>query len=88
MAKIRPWLVPRGIGFSASSPYAYNQNGLPERSIRRLLEQLRAVIIAIGLPITLWCYVIGPVLELINRTTNTTKELTPYQLFLDELVPA
>ena len=25
--------------------------------------------------------------ELVNRTTNTTKELTPYQLFLDELVP-
>src|SRR4051812_42770315 len=26
--------------------------------------------------------------EIVNRTANSTKELTPYQLFLDELVPS
>ena len=26
--------------------------------------------------------------EIINRTANSTKELTPYQLFLNELVPS
>ena len=61
-----------------SSPYAYNQNGLAERSIRVILERLRAVMVAFGLPLSLWGYVIGSVVEIINRTANFTKELTPY----------
>ena len=52
-----------------------------------ILERLRAVFLASGLPATLWGYVIGSVVEIINRTANSTKELTPYQLFQDELLP-
>lgn len=86
--RLLPYLTEKGIGFSESSPYAHNQNGLAERSIRVIIERLRATIIASGLPPSLWGYVIGPVVELINRTANSTTDLTPYQLFLDELVPS
>jgi hypothetical protein len=85
--QLLPYFFEKGIGFTESSPYAHNQNGLAERSIRVILERLRAVIIASGLPPSLWGYVIGSIVEIINRTANSTKELTPYQLFLDELVP-
>jgi len=43
--------------------------------------------VALGLLFSLWGYVIGLIIKLVNRIANTTKELTPYQLFLDELVP-
>jgi len=43
--------------------------------------------VALGLLFSLWGYVIGPVVELVNRIANTIKELTLYQLFLNELVP-
>ena len=52
-----------------------------------VLERLRVVIVALGLPSSLWGYVIGLVVELVNRIANIIKELTLYQLFLDELVP-
>jgi len=52
-----------------------------------VLKRLRAVFLALGLPSTLWGYVISSVVKIINRTANSTKEHTPYQLFLDKLVP-
>jgi hypothetical protein len=85
--RLLPYLTEKGIGFSESSPYAHNQNGLAERSIRVILERLRATTIASGLPPSLWSYIIGSIVEIVNRTANSTKELTPYQLFHDELVP-
>jgi hypothetical protein len=72
------YLTEKGIGFSESSSYAYNQNGLAERSIRVILERLRAVIIVSGLPSSLWGYIIGSVVEIINCTANSTKELTAF----------
>jgi len=34
--------------------------------------------VALGLPSSLWGYVIGPVVELVNRIVNIIKELTLY----------
>jgi len=53
-----------------------------------ILECLRAVIVTSRLPYSLWGFVIGSIVEIINRTANTTKELTAFQLFYDELVPS
>jgi hypothetical protein len=86
--RLLPYLTEKGIGFSESSPYAHNQNGLAERSIRVILERLRATTIASRLLPSLWSYIIGSIVEIVNRTANSTKELTPYQLFHDELVPS
>ena len=78
ISRLRPYLRKKGIVFSESSPYTYNQNSLAERTIRVVLERLRAVMVASGLLSSLWGYVIGPVVKLVNRIANTTKELTLY----------
>src|SRR6266566_4112385 len=41
-----------------------------------------------GLFYFLWCFVIQAVLEFINCIAVTNRDLTPYQLFYDELEPA
>jgi hypothetical protein len=46
---LQAWLQYKGIDFSTSSPYIHEQNGLIERSIRVILDCLRATILAIGL---------------------------------------
>ena len=51
--RLLPYLTEKGIGFSESSPYVYNQNRLAERSIRVILKRLRAVIVASRLPSSL-----------------------------------
>ena len=51
--RLLPYLTEKGISFSESSPYAYNQNGLAERFIKVILKRLRAVIIALSLPASL-----------------------------------
>ena len=43
-----------------------------------VLERLRVVMVALGLLSSLWGYVIGPVVELVNRIVNTIKEFTLY----------
>ena len=85
---LKPYLINKGITFSESSAYAHNQNGLAERHIRVILERLRASMIASGLPLTLWSYTIGSIVDIINQTATTNRDLTPYQLFHDELSPA
>ena len=81
------YLTEKGINFSEFSPYIYNQNRLIKRFIKVILKRLRAVIVAFGLPLSLQGYVIGFIVKITNRTVNFTKELTPYQLFLNKLVP-
>jgi len=43
-----------------------------------VLKRLRVVMVALGLLSSLWGYVIGPVVKLVNRIANITKELTLY----------
>ncbi len=52
------------------------------------MDRLKATLQWTGLPHFLWCFVIQTVLELINYTAITNRNLTPYQLFHDELEPA
>ena len=44
------WLSVKGIDFVTSSPYVHEQNGLVERSVRVIIERLRATIIGADLP--------------------------------------
>ena len=50
---LQSWLSVRGIEFSTSSPYIHEQNGLIERSIRVILDRLRATMIGANLPLYL-----------------------------------
>ena len=85
---IGDWLGAKGIGFSTFSPYIYEQNGLVEYFIRVILDRLRTTLQASSLPLYLWCYIIAPIVDLVNYTAVTNKDLTPYQLLWDELEPA
>ncbi len=53
-----------------------------------LIDRLKVTLQWAGLLHFLWCFVIQAVLELINCTAITNQDLTPYQLFYDELEPA
>jgi hypothetical protein len=44
--------------------------------------------LATGLPLYLWCFTIPTVLELINSTTLTNRDLTAYQELHDKLEPS
>ena len=81
------WLTVKGIDFITSSPYIHEQNGLIKRSVRVLIERLRATIIGAQLPYYLWYYILPAVLELINNTAITNKVITPYQALMDNLNP-
>ena len=81
------WAVRKGVRFTTSNPYTHEQNGLPECSIRVVVDRLRATIIATGLPKHLWCYVITTVVNVINHTAVTSYELTLHQLLFDQLEP-
>src|SRR6266699_6701187 len=85
---LQAWLQTIGTSFSTSALYTHEQNGLIERSIRVLMDRLRATLQWAGLLHFLWCFVIQAVLELINCTAVTNRDLTSYQLFHDELEPA
>jgi hypothetical protein len=87
-ACLQAWLQHKGIEFSTSSPYIHEQNGLIERSIRVILDRLRATMLAAGLPLYLWCFTIPAVLELINSTALTNRDLTAYQELHDGLEPS
>jgi Reverse transcriptase (RNA-dependent DNA polymerase)/GAG-pre-integrase domain len=85
---LQGWLATKGITFSTSSPYIHEQNGLAERSIRVLLDRLRAVIQGTQLPLYLWNFILPAVLGLINCTAVTNKDKTPKQLLLEDLEPS
>src|SRR6266699_3436178 len=84
---LQTWLQTIGTSFNTSAPYIYEQNGLIERSICVFINRLKATLQWAGLLHFLWCFVIQAVLELINCTVITNRDLTPYQLFYDELKP-
>jgi hypothetical protein len=86
--ELKEWLARKGVLFSDSAPYIHEQNGLIERSIRVLLDRLRATMISSELPLYLWCFIIPAVLEIINRTAVSNRDLSPYQEFFDDIEPS
>src|SRR6266699_1180923 len=85
---LQAWLQTIGTSFSTSALYIHKQNGLIELSVCVLIDRLKAMLQWAGLLHFPWCFVIQPVLELINCTAVINQDLTPYQLFYHELKPA
>ena len=84
-ALLKGYLARKGIKFSTSSPYTPEQNGLAERSIRVIVDRLRATLLASGLPQHLWCYILPAIVELVNKTAITNRDVSPFQAFFDDL---
>lgn len=52
-----------------------------------VLDRLRSTVVLLQLPQYLWCYILSSIVDLVNSTAVTNKDLTPYQAFFDELEP-
>jgi hypothetical protein len=59
-----------GILVEKTTPYNHEQNGLPERANRIVLEKLRAAMLALNIPKELWSIVIQTIVRITNRTTT------------------
>ncbi|KYK59555.1 hypothetical protein DCS_00685 [Drechmeria coniospora] len=74
---LQTWLGKKGILFDTSCPYTPEQNGLAERSIRVILDRLRATMIWAGLPLFLWSAVLPAIVNLVNYTAISNRDLSP-----------
>jgi hypothetical protein len=73
-----------GIQWEPTGPYAQNQNGIAERSIRTIVSRARTLMLAApGIPRVLWAETTNTTVHLANR--SPTKAIpsgkTPYELF-------
>ena len=84
---IQPWLASRGIKREPSAPYAQDQDGIAERSIRTLIEKARTMRIQAGLPAKLWTYILNAAtyLDALVPSSSLPKGKTPYQLYEGEM---
>ena len=78
--RLEPYLKERGISHEKSAPYAQDQDGVAERSIRTILERARTMLIHANLPHRLWPEAISAACYITNRLpTKTLQQKTPYE---------
>ena len=84
---IQPRLASRGIKRELSAPYAQDQDGIAERSIRTLIEKARTMRIQAGLPGKLWTYILSAAayLDALVPSSSLPQGKTPYQLYEGEM---
>ena len=84
---IQTWLSARGIMREPSAPYAQDQDGISERSIRTLIEKARTMRIQAGLPNKLWTHILNAAayLDALVPSSSLPKGKTPYQLYEKEM---
>ena len=84
---IQPWLASRGIKREPSAPYAQDQDGIAERSIRTLIQKARTMRIQAGLPTKLWTYILNAAayLDAFVPSSSLPQGKTPYQLYDGEM---
>ncbi|CCU76267.1 Gag-Pol polyprotein [Blumeria hordei DH14] len=71
-----------------TTPYAADQDGVSERSIRTVLEKAWPLIEDFKIPKYLWPEIIHGVIHILNRTaTYSVKNKTPHEAFLDDMRP-
>ena len=78
--RLQPYLDQKGIVREKSAPYAQDQDGVAERSIRTILERARTMMIHTKLPHHLWPKVISAACYITNRLpTKALDGKTPYE---------
>lgn len=77
-------LKTEGIQFEGITPYTPEQNGRIERDNRTVQESARTMLIASGLPKSMWTEAVRTATYLLNRTTNSNcVGTTPYEKWFD-----
>ena len=78
--EIKKFAEKEGIIIETTAPYSPSQNGIAERFNRTILELVRAMLIAKGLPHFLWDEAVSHATYLRNRApTRALKGITPYE---------
>lgn len=68
-----------GIEHQTTAPYNPVQNGKAERDSRTVNEMIKAMIFGRGLPKKLWSEAINMATYVLNRSTTSKSNLTPYE---------
>jgi hypothetical protein len=78
--EVKEFCAQEGITIEASAPYSPSQNGIAERYNRTLIELVRAMLLAKGLPTFLWDEAVSHATYIRNRSpTRALKGKTPYE---------
>jgi hypothetical protein len=78
--EVKEFCAQEGITIETSAPYSPSQNGIAERYNRTLIELVRAMLIAKGLPTFLWDEAVSHATYIRNRSpTRALKGKTPYE---------
>lgn len=82
-AKLEEYLGKRGIIMENTAPYTPQQNGKAERANRTIIECVRAMLTAKGLPKNLWAEAVSTAVYILNRTTHSSRKdvKTPYEIW-------
>ena len=78
---MQPYFKEQGIQWEPSAPYAQQQNGVSERSIRTVLEKARTMLIHANLPKSFWAEALNTPVYLADRTPTSSlpDHKTPYE---------
>lgn len=75
------WCKNKGITLDYTVPYTPQLNGKAERLNRTLLDKTRALLFDANMPKYLWGEALFTAVYLLNRTSTSTKNRTPYELW-------
>jgi transposase InsO family protein len=75
------WAKKNGIQWEYTAPYAPDQNGVSERSMRTIMSKTRTALLDAKMDEALWAEAMNTVVYLTNRSPNksTTNNMTPYE---------
>lgn len=79
--KTANWCSEKGIQWELTAPYAPDQNGVSERSMRTVMSRTRTAMIDSQLPESLWAEVMNTIVYLTNRSPSKSvvNNVTPYE---------
>ena len=80
-ASLKTWLSEKAIRLETSAPHSPEQNGVSERANRTIVEAGRCLLHAKHLAMELWGEAVSCAVYTLNRVSNTTSAVTPYQLW-------
>jgi transposase InsO family protein len=75
------FLQKNGIVAQYSTPDEPQQNGVPERRNRTLMDMMRSMISYSDLPLSLWMDALKTVIHILNRVPSKAVPKTPYELW-------
>lgn len=79
------YLAERGIKKQNTAPYTPQQNGKAERENRTIVESARTMLLAKGLPKSLWAEAVNCAVYVLNRTVWSTGGKTPYEQWIGKV---